>query len=260
MDNTPKDSISKEIFFSSGNLMLKGILHLPDTDHPPVVIGLHGLLSDKESPKQIELARRCNAAGIAYFRFDHRGCGESQGIFENVTSLGGRSRDLLQAIRILMARRELGKRMGLFGSSFGGTTVLNVAAELNRANQDASQKAGFPAMTIDAMVTAAAPISSQYLKTAPEPSPEWSFLTPEFFHTHLQFDLTDKLEALHHVLLFHGNADKIVPFNNARIIYEGVQTPKELICQENGDHSMRNPAHQADFQEKALEWFKTYLF
>ncbi len=260
MNHLQKDNTVKEIYFPSGDLMLKGILHLPEAAHPPVVIGSHGLVSTKDSPKQLDLAQRCNAAGIAYFRFDHRGCGESRGNFEDVTTLNGRSRDLRQAIRVLMMRRELGKRVALFGSSFGGTTVLNVAADLNAARNAGSEKPAALPDEISAIVTIAAPVSSQYLEAEPERPPELHFLTPEFYQSHMQFDITGKLSALHHVMLFHGDADKIVPVNNARIIFDALQPPRELILQENGDHRMSHPEHQADFQAKAVEWFTRYLF
>ena len=71
------NSICKKITFSSNGFLLSGALHLPTTDLPPVVIGSHGLLSNSSSPKQIQLARKCNEYGIAFFRFDHRGCGQS---------------------------------------------------------------------------------------------------------------------------------------------------------------------------------------
>ncbi len=84
----------KAISFHSDGLILKGTLHLPTVDHPPVVIGSHGLYSNQDSPKQIALARACNTLGMAYFRFDHRGCGSSQGEFDPVTSLAARCTDL----------------------------------------------------------------------------------------------------------------------------------------------------------------------
>ena len=58
-----------EVTFSSNDYRLKGVPHLPSIKSPPVVIGSHGLLSNRDSPKQIELAHRCNANGIAYFRY-----------------------------------------------------------------------------------------------------------------------------------------------------------------------------------------------
>lgn len=78
-----------DIQFAADGFRLKGTLHLPAADNPPVVIGCHGLLSDRSSPKQIALAEACNALGLAFFRFDHRGCGESTGRLEAVTSLEG---------------------------------------------------------------------------------------------------------------------------------------------------------------------------
>ncbi len=87
-----------EIHFISDSLRLCGILHLPLQKNPPVVIGSHGLLSSGNSPKQIALAQICNARGIAYFRFDHRGCGKSEGDFASVTTFKGRCTDLACAI------------------------------------------------------------------------------------------------------------------------------------------------------------------
>ena len=250
MDNSAKGMACKEIYFSSDGFMLKGTLHLPNTENPPVVIGSHGLVSSGDSPKQIELARQCNAAGIAYFRFDHRGCGDSQGDFQNVTSLAARCRDLRQAIGVIRTRKDLGKRMGLFGSSMGGTTALSTAAGLNETESG----------KIEALVTFATPVSNAYLNAEPERPADLKFLTPEFYRTHLQFDITDKLSALHHVLIFHGEADTIVPVGNARKIFDSVGEPKNMILQENGDHHMSDPDHQARFLREAVAWFKAYLF
>ncbi len=67
-----------------------GTLHLPDRSRPPVVIGSHGLFGTAGSAKQVDLAVACVAAGIGFFRFDHRGCGHSTGDFARVTTLTGR--------------------------------------------------------------------------------------------------------------------------------------------------------------------------
>ena len=84
-------------------------------------------MSDRRSPKQIALAEACTAQGMAYFRLDHRGCGESAGRLEEVTSLEARVNDVLQALRVIESRPDLGKRIGLFGSSMGGAVCLQVA-------------------------------------------------------------------------------------------------------------------------------------
>ena len=124
----PKKVKLVEIRFDSDDLVLCGTLHLPANDHPPIIIGSHGLYSNRNSPKQIALARACNALEMAYFRFDHRGCGSSQGEFEQVTSLANRCTDLKMAVAAIKNRPEIGPGIGLFGSSMGGTVCLSTAA------------------------------------------------------------------------------------------------------------------------------------
>jgi hypothetical protein len=65
MVNLQKNSIIEEIVFSADEFKLKGYLHLPPLKNPPFIIGCHGLFSDKNSPKQIELARHCNQRNMA---------------------------------------------------------------------------------------------------------------------------------------------------------------------------------------------------
>ena len=116
-------------FFCDG-LRIEAVLHRPPLEAPPVVIGSHGLFSDGDSPKQVALAHALNALGIAFLRLDHRGCGQSEGVFDTVTTLDGRVRDLAAALAVLENERGDSFRLGLFGSSLGGSTCLAAAAVL----------------------------------------------------------------------------------------------------------------------------------
>jgi alpha-beta hydrolase superfamily lysophospholipase len=236
-------SIIKEISFFSDGFKLKGYLHLPAAKRPPVVIGSHGLYSSSSSPKQIALADQCNRFGIAYFRFDHRGCGSSEGKFEKVTSLEARGRDLADAVAMITGRSETADRFGLFGSSMGGTVSLSVAAELG-ANR---------------LVTFAAPIRSRILEKG-LPMSEGSD-TPGFFldAQKRRFDITDRLPAVSNILIFHGEADDVVPISHAEEIYSLVKQPKKLIKQKQGDHPMSNDGHQRIFIRETSLWFKRGL-
>jgi len=75
----------------------------------------------------------------------------------------------------------------------------------------------------------------------------------------LFFDLRDQISEISRVLIFHGDADPIVPFENAEELHEKAAPPKKLIRQTNGDHPMSNPAHQSEFMELAVAWFETYF-
>lgn len=234
----------KKISFFSDGFQLKGILHLPTNAYPPVVIGSHGLLSSSESPKQHELAKRCNEFGIAFFRFDHRGCGKSQGYFPEVTSLETRARDLICAVNMIRDRTDTGDRMGLFGSSMGGAACLSVARQIG----------------IDAIVTFAAPIRSETINRSHTQMNDSKRKIAHSGYTAAPFDISDKLQGVENILIFHGDADDVVPYASALEIFEMAGDPKRLILQKQGDHPMSRKAHQKEFIRETVQWFKSALF
>jgi alpha-beta hydrolase superfamily lysophospholipase len=235
--------IVKEITFQADGFELRGDLHLPEVKRPPVVIGSHGLFSNRNSPKQIALADECNRRKIAFLRFDHRGCGDSQGIFEAVTSLEARCNDLFRVINRITHRNDLGDRIGLFGSSMGGATCLSVASRFEIAS----------------IVTVAAPIRSQHIQGAIENSDALNHLGSRFDAHRNAFDISQGLSNIRNILIFHGDADTVVPVTHAREIFEQVGNPKKLNILKDGDHRMSNPVHQEAFIREASLWFKSGL-
>lgn len=231
--------------FTSGAYQLTGTLHLPEgVKQPPIVFGSHGLLSTGESPKQLALAHRCNEAGIAFFRFDHRGCGDSEGTFEEITSLSGRCEDLLCAVKCVCGREDIGEKIGLFGSSMGGAVCIASAGTLKPR----------------VMVTYAAPIRSRNINEVIErESADGKAAGPLYDPASLRFDIVGKLDTLNHILVIHGDGDSVVPVSHARQIYEAAREPKKLLLQEGGDHPMSNPVHQETFITEAADWLKRFL-
>lgn len=230
----------KRISFTAEGFQLNGTLHLPAVARPPVVVGCHGLYSSQQSPKQIALAAACAEIGIAYFRFDHRGCGVSQGEFQQVTSLSARSSDLKMAVKMLHDHVKIGNRIGVFGSSMGGTVCLNVAAELK----------------IDVVVTFAAPLCSklpsQNHRKGTDSSGESIYLNAKQY----DFDISEKISGVRRLLVIHGSEDETVPKAHADEIYRLADEPKKLIIQPGGDHRMSDTEHQQAFIREASEWLK----
>jgi dipeptidyl aminopeptidase/acylaminoacyl peptidase len=221
---------SRQITFKSDGFTLTGTLHLPESHNPPIVIGCHGLLSNSDSPKQIALAKHCNAAGLAFFRFDHRGCGDSEGNLEKDTSFQGRCRDLEFALEKIMSSGLVGSSFGLFGSSLGGSVCLDIAGSYD----------------IQAIVTFAAPLHSRLPGNSTT-------------HPKLAFNLSGGLSGIKNIHIFHGDADDTVPLPQARSIYRQVADPKKLTIQKNGDHRMSDRSHQNVFLETAVQWLSKYL-
>jgi alpha-beta hydrolase superfamily lysophospholipase len=235
--------ITKDIYFASGDEELKGTLHLPkDASDPPLIVGAHGMFSTGSSPKQISLAATCAAQGIAYFRFDHRGCGESSGIFGDVTSLDSRRQDIMAAIAAIRETGDVGDGLGLFGSSLGGAAVLSVALAAAAAS----------------IITYAAPLTGDKIvtllkeQTADQGPPA---VDPERLH----FDISSEVDGIKNILILHGDSDKVISPSEAHRIYQKAKMPKRLILLRDGDHPMSLPENQEKFNREATLWFKATL-
>lgn len=229
---------TEAVEFAADGFQLRGTLHLPAALNPRIVIGCHGLLSDRRSPKQVALALACNRLGMAYLRFDHRGCGDSDGCLENVTSLEARTSDVLHAIDHLVTRPDLGRLIGLFGSSLGGAVCLRVAARSE----------------IAALVTFAAPVRSRPLKMDSRGSDRTLERARMAAVLKEEFDLSGDLARIRNILVVHGEADDVVPIAHAHEIFQSSAHPKHLIVQKNGDHLMSDPDHQDEFIREASRW------
>ncbi|TKB79586.1 MAG: alpha/beta fold hydrolase, partial [Nitrospira sp.] len=104
---------------------ISGILTKPATRTNRVALLCHGFLSTKNSATNKALTRLLVEQGIATFRFDFFGHGESDGPFEHLTTTLAVGQTL--AALDLLKTMEFG-RLGLVGSSFGGLVSILTAA------------------------------------------------------------------------------------------------------------------------------------
>lgn len=102
------------------------ILATPESPTDRAVLLCHGFLSGKNSTTNKTLTRSLTEQGLATFRFDFFGQGESEGPFEAITVAVA----LNQALAALDLLAERGyKRIGLIGSSFGGLVSILTASQ-----------------------------------------------------------------------------------------------------------------------------------
>lgn len=229
-------------FFLSHGEEVAGVLHLPDIEEPPCVIACHGLFSNKDGEKYVALGERLLQREIALFRFDFRGCGESGGEISDCT-VSERLNDLCSAIGFVRSEPRIGSRIGLMGSSLGGFISLIVTA------RDGD---------IRAVAAWATPFSLMGLEER-RADPEMVSLGDGFFEDLRVHDLTPLIGKVSKGLLIHGDQDKQVPVEHARLIYERLGYPKNLEIIEGGDHRFTRPDHREKAIETTLEWFVRYL-
>jgi pimeloyl-ACP methyl ester carboxylesterase len=118
-----------EIEFQSDGVTLRGWLRIPaDAGLHPLVILAHGLggLKEWDIPA---VADALIDADIAALAFDYRNFGDSDGMPREEVDHCGQIEDFKSAITFASTRPEIDiERVGLWGTSLGGRTVLAVAA------------------------------------------------------------------------------------------------------------------------------------
>ncbi len=231
---------AENVLFKSDGQKIAGVLHFPQRTNPPCVIASHGLLSGKNSDKYIALAERLDAEGIALLRFDYRGCGESEGNWEDST-VTGRIGDLKSAVDFVASHPKLGRRMGLLGSSLGGYIALMQASKDRR---------------VIATVIWSTPFHLDGLrsKQGTEGIPT---LGKPFFEDLPNHRLLPLLPAISNCMVIHGETDEIVPVDQSWEIFQALGSPKEIHVIEGADHRLLDPGHRKRAMDLSAAWLKT---
>jgi hypothetical protein len=113
-------------FLDSRGHTAAALLTVPEGGTDRIAVLCHGFLSSKTSMTNKTLTRILNERGIATFRFDFFGHGESEGPFELITNTVA----VDQTLAALDLVHQKGYRtVGLMGSSFGGLVAILTAAQ-----------------------------------------------------------------------------------------------------------------------------------
>jgi len=116
----------KIIFQNSKGQKLVGILSNPGTTENPIILIVPGYSSQKNTKFILKIIPALEKENIATFRIDPYGHGESEGDIEEIT-ISEVVDDIFQAINYLKSKGY--KKIGLVGSSFGGTASIMVASK-----------------------------------------------------------------------------------------------------------------------------------
>ncbi len=227
----------------SSGMKIKGIITTPrrNRKHPCIILS-HGLVSSKESSKYIALSEKLVEEGIATCRFDYHGCGESEGNIEE-TTLTIRVANLDSIFEHAASHHLINsERIGILGSSFGGSTCIVKSAKDKRIKCISlwatpyilEKKDGGRISDIDFKDT--------------------------IFEDFSKYNLLTEAKKLSCALVVHGEADEVVPFHEGKAIYKNIQKPKKLSIIKGADHIFSTTSHREKAFELAINWFRRYLF
>lgn len=225
----------------SDGLKLYGDMHLPKESPAPCVICSHGLFSSKESPKFVAMAQSLAAGGFVAVRYDHRGCGRSQGAIEDST-VSGRMRDLLSIYKRVRQHRAVNGTFGLMGSSMGGHVSLLTAEWLK----------------ISALAIWATPFTIGRKKKT-EADLSYPVLKDAFYADLNRHRLKQVLGGVHSCLVVHGQNDEMVPLWHALSIYSGLKCPKMLEILPDADHRISAHADRQAAIHRSVRFFQAML-
>lgn len=249
--------MERQVTFGNGRgERLAGVLHLPPDEGGSLgVILCHGMESSKESLKLIHLGESLSRAGYTVLRFDFTGAGESTGEFESITCT--RQVEDLEAAHGLLKERGVA-RIGVIGSSMGGTTALVYAGA---------------AEGVAALVTLAAPVDPRELVERDFPPKAMALwraqgfigfngrrLATDFLEEALTLDVAGAVARITcPALVIHGDADATVPVEQARRLHAALPGEKRLCVLPGADHRFTREEDRGAALGQAEEWTARHL-
>lgn len=204
---------------------------------------LHGWFVEHPHPRAVVLFCHGNAGnvtflasmldglqrghGVSVFAFDYRGYGRSEGR----PSEDGLLQDARAARRWLSRRAGVAERdIVLMGQSLGGAVAIDLATDGARGLVLASTFSSFPEVAQSHMYV---PVKAL---------------------TTLEFNSLEKIRRYHGPLLIsHGDADEVVPYEQGRALYAAAPGPKSFIRLRNTRHNDLFPPEYWETLDRFLE-------
>lgn len=231
----------------------------PDTAVAAVPAGTvlvaHGIHSKKQD--MVATGRLLAQEGFRAVLVDLRGHGESTG--DRLSFGANESRDLSQVIDQLERTGWLAGDLGAYGPSFGGATVIQLAA------RDPRVKAVVAVCPFSSM-REIVPIYVRRYLPAGERLPEfWIQLAIDAAGRSAEFDPDEASpkqaagRTTAPILLIHGRADAHIPFSHSETIAAAAPGRSRLVIVDGEDHGSIMQDRTGTIRREALAWFHQHL-
>jgi len=236
-------------FKNSRGQSLVGILHMPEInaenntqDGVPVAIFAHGKGSSKDSKKAVRLAEELPKNGIALFRFDFSGCGESDGLFED-TTITRLNDDLKSAFNLVRNLENIDRNgVGIIGSSLGGMVSLLALSE------------HIPAITA-VLVSPATDYKEHHRKLQAQEA-----MNNEFYIDIWKRDFYDLATTIRcPCLIIHGSIDDICFLSGSEKLIDRLPQGSVLDVIQGEGHFFKKQENFENMIEKTVGWLQERL-
>lgn len=237
-------------------------LHVPESTPAPGVIMCHGFTGHRIEAHFlfVKAARALCEAGLNVLRFDFRGSGESEGLFEEMT-IEGEITDAVAALDALCAEPTVAEsRVGVIGLSLGGLVAACLAGrdERVRALVLWAAVADLPGVFQERV----GPVQAPAVRGVQGVIEQGAHRIGERFVRDCQRvrPLAEVAGFRGPALVVHGGADESVPPHHADMYMEALRTEdKAKHIVKGADHTFTSIAWEADVIEVTRGWLAERL-
>lgn len=236
------------------------ILTVPNSPTHRVAVLCHGFLSTKNSTTNKTLTRLLTDRGLATFRFDFFGQGESQGPFEALTTTLA-VKQAMAAVNVVLAKGF--SRIGLVGSSFGGLVSILTA----------SQRQDLACLALKCPVVDFA--EELRLEFGPDEMARWQAtdtipnimggparirLQYGFYEDclgQIAYGPAERITAP--TLIVQGDQDEFVPLHQSQQLFDMIRAPKRLDLMPGADHQFTRSDDFRTMTTSIAEWLVQHV-
>jgi pimeloyl-ACP methyl ester carboxylesterase len=239
---------------------IAAILSMPDVPTTRLAVLCHGFLSGKNSTTNKTLTRLLNEQGIATFRFDFFGQGDSDGPFEGLTTTLA-VQQAEAALDLVIARGY--DRIGLVGSSFGGLVAILTAAQ-RRDIACLALKCPVVDFAEELRLTLGPEELARWQTTNTIPNilggPDRVRLRYDFYEDCLRQIAYEPAERISiSTLIVQGERDECVPLHQSRRLHDALKGPKKLELLPEADHQFTRGDDFRQMTASISHWLVTHL-
>ena len=241
------------------NELLVGTLHEPARPAKALVIVLHGFLGSRNDPLLRETCVALARSGIAAYRFDFSGNGDSEGRFEDAVP----SKMLREVDTAVQRFRMRYAKVFLLGHSLGGTLAVLTAARTGVAGAIAIAAPSHLGKAAERMFTPQQRAQMRSigftLYNVRRTVGEIPYtITERFVQELVSVDPIAVAPSVRcPVLLVHGSANAIVPITDSEDLFEALPA-REIALVGGADHFFRYPGHLDVLLDAVVRWVRKH--
>ena len=245
-------------FTNKNNEQLAARLDLPLGQHPVAyALFAHCFTCSKNLLAVNNISNALTQHGIAVFRFDFTGLGESSGDFAD-TNFSTNVEDLISAANYLEANYDAPQL--LIGHSLGGAAVLQASALLDSVRAVATIGApAEPPHVLHLLQEGIEEIEAKGFATVDIGGRPFT-IKKQFLDDLTKNDLGETIQRIRKALLIlHSPQDQTVGIDNAAKIYTTAHHPKSFVSLDGADHLLAKKADSLYVGTVIANWATRYL-